>query len=189
MQGDLFTGQPTLTQTDNKPQKNDFLDRHHLMIRLDQGIVGLISLLVLYVLVFSFGVEKGKRCAAEELRAERSKRERIMEEFRGNMLASTQVIARPEPKAPLAMTDAGYPQGKYAIQTVTVTSKATAEKEIKRLTDKGFQGFLIPSGKYLQVCVAGFETRAKASETLMKLKSEGLAPRDAYVRNIPSSNV
>ena len=79
----------------------------------------------------------------------------------------------------------GIPPGKYTIQTITFTSRPIAEKEIKRLTDKGFEAFLIPSGKFLQVCVAGFENRIKASETLIKLRSLGLAPRDAYVRTMP----
>ena len=200
-QGDLF-GNPGKTTLSTHLPKTDFLDRYRVTLKLDQALVGAIAMLVLYVLVFSFGVEKGKRYAAEELKAERAKREHLVQEFRDKIFIS----AEPEPasgtatgpesggsvktapaSAPAEIFSAKgeFPQGKYTIQLVTFTSDRIAQDKIKKLSGKGLQGFVIPSGKFKQVCVAAFESRQKASQVLGQLKSEGLAPKDAFIRDIP----
>lgn len=89
MQKDLFAGAGGATISSLSgamPSRVDFLERHRISLRWDQAIVMLIMFLVAYVLIFSFGVETGKRYAMEELKAERSKRERMGEEFRQRLL-------------------------------------------------------------------------------------------------------
>lgn len=76
------------------------------------------------------------------------------------------------------------PKGKFAIQTVTFTTKSGAEAYLKKIIAKGYEGTIVTQGKYRQVRVIGFETRAKATEVLGKLKTLGLAPKDAYIRAV-----
>ena len=208
MQQDLFGSQPAASQSSSysNPNRMDFSEKYRLSLRLDQGIVALIAMLVIYVLVFSFGVEKGKRFAMAELRAEREKRERMVEEFRQKLYekeaAENQVPVLKVPGLPRVQQAEGKQEisnlallepvpgvaataGKYTIQVITFKSKDAAEKEISRFTQTGHQGFVIPNGSFQQVCVDRFESREKAVRVLGELKSQGLAPHDAYVRNIP----
>lgn len=221
MQKELFAAAPVAALSDSFSQtKTSFLDRHRLSLRLDQTLVVMIALLVVYVLIFSFGVETGKRYSMAELRAERAKRERMTEELSrkifenqqnaqpssglaevsgvvkaaassGGAIASAvsaapaSAVLPPAVKAEESLLSIGSkPAGRYTIQTVTVASKATAEREIKKLAGKGHKAFVIPGGKKLQICVDGFDSRDEASRMLKQLKSQRLIPSDAYVRSI-----
>lgn len=211
MQKDLFGTSAVLTESN---PKTDFLQRFRITLRFDQALIVMILLLVAYVLIFSFGVETGKRYSMAEIRAERSKREHMVEELTGKIFEAQAAVqnngaipatagkpipaagttAAPATLAPAtgtpvsvaaatpAVTEKEKPTGKYTIQAVTVTSQAAAEREIKKLTAKGYRGFVIPSGKFLQICVEGFESREKASQNMKQLKTSGMVPKDAYVR-------
>lgn len=78
----------------------------------------------------------------------------------------------------------GKMKGKYAVQTVTFTSKAMAQKQLEKLAQKGYQGVIVARGKFLQICVTGFESKDQATQAMGQLKAEGLAPKDAYIRTL-----
>lgn len=207
MQGDLF-GMPTMaSQANPAGAKNDFLERYRVTLRLDQALVGAIGLLVVYVLIFSFGVEKGKRLGMAELQAERTKHERVMRELGGKLFSAATIAEKtfpvkaevkietpvPLPASVAAESDVfessapSRPVGKYTIQLITFKSQSAVDREIKKLSEKGYQGFVIPSGSFLQVCVNGFQTRQEANRILSELKSRQLAAKDAYVRPLPQA--
>ncbi len=216
MQTDLF-GAATLTNSQSRSTTNrtDFLERYRFSIRLDQALVGFIGLLVIYVMIFSFGVEKGKKFALAELRAERDKHERVLQELRDKIFANqaavvapaapvkseasitlksdapantvSKPIAKAAPVVKEQPVSEARPSGKFTIQIVTFTSKAQVDKEFKRLTDAGREPFTIGSGKFHQVCVDSFETRLEASKALKVLKDKGIVPKDAYVRVVPTA--
>lgn len=179
MQGELFKMSGTAAEAPqaSKNQSHE-TDRFRVTLRLDQlSIVG-ISALVLYVLIFSFGVEKGKRIALRELEAEKAKREAVSKE-----------PSRPETPAPAVpapvVSIAAPPEaaGKYTIQVITFMSRPRAEEEVKKLKGKGYSGFIIPAGeRFFQVCVERFESMNEAREKLLRLKTEGFAPSDAFIR-------
>ncbi|MBI1978049.1 MAG: SPOR domain-containing protein [Candidatus Omnitrophica bacterium] len=85
----------------------------------------------------------------------------------------------------------GTPQAKlmiakgklYTVQLVTYNNKQLAQREIERLKSKGFEGFVIPSGSYFQVCVNYFESRTKARDFLNGFSDSGRCP-DAYIRPV-----
>lgn len=208
MQKDLF-GTATLSALPNQYQeKTDFLNKYKITLKLDQAIVAVISLLIIYVFVFSFGVESGKRYAMAEIRSERAKRERMAQElgekiFANNGAVQTATVssridhseaavssvAQPAVSTQAVSTEASAPKapavtasGKFSIQIITFTAKSAAEQMIKKLASNGYQGMIIPSGKFLQVCVTGYETRESANLALTQLKAKGLAPKDAYIR-------
>ena len=76
-------------------------------------------------------------------------------------------------------------KGKFTIQLVTYRTQAEADKLIDKLAAEGYRGFSMTQGSYRLVFVNDFETRSIASTTLAELKGKGLAPADAYVRNMP----
>ena len=228
MQKELFNAAPVAALSNSFSQeKPSFLDRYRLSLRLDQTLALMIGLLVAYVFVFSFGVETGKRYSMAELRAERSKRERMTEELSRKIFAQENAqtaaglaqgtaagmavsaavkttgpavptgekalmtapagegtAAKAPAAPPTNAQEASKPSGRYTIQAVTVASKATAARELKKFTDKGHKAFVIPGGKRLQICVDGFESRDEAGRAMKQLKGQRLIPADAYVRSI-----
>lgn len=198
MQGELF-GTPGGAAASSHPtvQKLAFLERTRISLGLDQVVIGLIALLVIYVLIFSFGVEKGKRLGFAELEAERSKKEAMMRELQEKIFTAPVAVTVPPsalleakgiaraPGKPAKGEREPYPAGKYTIQLVTYKTQSAAGREIRRLSEKGRKGFVIPSGSYLQVCMDGFESREQAGQVLEELKSQRIAPSDAFVRLIP----
>lgn len=221
MQKDLFGSAvaASVLPVSSEP-KFDFLQKHRFTFRLDQVIVGALGFLVAYVLVFSFGVESGKRYAMAEIKAERAMRERMARELGEKIFANSNQPAEASklssitaskpapvgqkdipaskipvpsistPAAELKKSDSSASEfptptmGRYLIQTVTFTSKASAEKHLNSLKAKGYQGMIIARGKFQQVCIGGYETRQKAAQVMAKLKSQGLAPKDAYIRPV-----
>lgn len=191
MQGELFKMAGPVTEASSPSvSQPSWLDCFRITLRLDHlSMIG-ISALVLYVLVFSFGVEKGKGITLRELEAEKAKGELSALPPPATPLLDK---AKPEetgnsPKTPLAVTSVApqtlSPQktGKYTIQVITFTSQSRAEEEVRRLKEKGYQSFVIPGGRFFQVCVDAFENLTEARQKLMRLKIEGFAPPDAYIR-------
>ena len=208
MQADLFqVSSPVVDASKVTRPHTGWLDRFSVTLRLDHLSIVAISALVLYVLVFSFGVEKGKRFALQELAAKKTREEQISKELakastvKANLAAPGAVkasvpdlskqaaqnkkadkeaaVSATSPVSAAAVSEA---KGRYTIQIITFKSKTLAEKEVEKLKSKGHQGFVIPAGKFFHVCVDRFETTHDASEKLGALRSEGLIPPDAYVR-------
>ena len=73
--------------------------------------------------------------------------------------------------------------GNFTVQLVTYDNKSLADKEITRLKSKGYDGFIIPSGRFFQVCANYFDNKSKARSDLEALKQTGRYP-DAYVRPV-----
>ena len=73
--------------------------------------------------------------------------------------------------------------GNFTVQLVTYDSKSLADKEISRLKLKGYEGFIIPSGRFFQVCANYFDDKSKARSQLEEFKQTGRYP-DAYVRPV-----
>ena len=204
MQGDLFGPTPIQTASLQNTSKLAFLEKRQISIRMDQALAGMIALLVIYVLIFSFGVEKGKRLGMAELKAERAKNQRMVHELSEKLFSNTGVPASALPQPAViaslketkevvpsksdetqAVSSAAAPAGKFTIQHVTYHSKQAAEREMKRLAEKGYQSFVIPKGRFWQVCINGFDSRKQATELLSSLKAQKIVAADAYVRAIP----
>lgn len=214
MQGDLFhLPVNSSVKSFSEPRTESFLESYRITLRLDQLVMMLILTLVIFAVVFSMGVEKGKRSMpvypslSAKMAASSAKVQKApapapltvaatpvsqtpllpqtieIKEDTGakpESLVVTEITAA-EPETPVL----ARPTGKYTIQLVTYKSEEQAQKQIDKLSSKGYHGFTIPSGSYHQVCVNAFETRQTAQALLKTLQSEKLAPSDAYVRAMP----
>ena len=61
--------------------------------------------------------------------------------------------------------------GNYTIQLVTHVNENVAKKEMLSLKNKGYKPFVIPSGKYIQVCVGSYPEKEDAIQSLKKFKN------------------
>ena len=197
MQGELFnfkTSGPVVDASKLTQAQPNWLDRFRVTLRLEHiSMIG-ITALVLYVVLFSFGVEKGKRMAFHEIEAEKNGERQIAEELAQTRPVQPETVVQtqengvlPKPAPVLPSRAESKPSsaaflGKFTIQTITFKSKVRAEQEVKKYQDKGLQSFIVPVGKFFQVCVDSFETVSDAKQKLGELKEQGFAPQDAYIR-------
>jgi len=196
MQRDLFESFVSRLPDVSSGRKREFLGGLHMTLRLDQVLIGVIALLILYAFVFSFGVEKGKGLAVAEMKTRwTAKADPVTaaEAKPGDAreYSSAKDTSKKPSEAGLGKREASemvtspVPSGKYTIQMITYQTKTAAQRQMRRLSEMGYASFVIPSGSYLQVCLSAFETRLLAVQALQQLKIRGVLPADAYVRTIP----
>lgn len=216
VQGELFREESSSDRINHFgiDAKNSFLSHYRLTVSLDKLFLVLITIVVIFVLTYSFGVERGKRVMEkrletlfpthsetvatapysgdveesmtfektvllvndEESKAKEEAVEPIVEPVIQPLLQSTGT-KRVSPSRDLTR------EGKYTVQLVTYVDQRLAEQEVTRLKSKGHGGFIIPSGRYFQVCVNYFENLSKARSLLKQLRENGRYP-DAYVRPV-----
>jgi len=168
-------------------EKVAVLDHHHFSIRLDHLLLGVIFLFGLNVYLYTLGVEEGKH-RADTVALRVPTVEAVEVATRSPLQSPEAVIGIPaDSDAALQISKPEgdenlKPDGKYTVQVVTYNTQSAAEQLISKLQVKGYEGFVIPSGQYLQVCVNAFQTQGEAKLLLSRLKSEGLAPNDAFIR-------
>lgn len=186
----------TLTQNTTDP-KVSCLEKTFITLRLDQTIGLALVLLVIYVLTFSWGVEKGKRASHESPAVRPASAEvlppvvapAVVATVSRNLPAESVISVVPK-EVPIPVAElpkpvakvAPRPDGKFTIQHVTYMTQSAADREIQKLAQKGYSSFVIPSGKHLQVCIAAFQSRQDATKILKQLRTQGLVSGDAYVR-------
>jgi len=197
MQTELFDLPSPQTFSEDSPAlQPSFLEKTFITLRLDQTIGLTLVLLVVYVLTFSWGVEKGKKSSQGSQVIRPVAAEAPSPEVPQTVVAS--VVTTPSatmidesvPKEvpitvaelPKPVAKVLKPDGKYTIQHVTYITQSAADREIQKLAKMGYNSFVIPSGKHLQVCIAAFQSRQDASRLLRQLRSQGLVSGDAYVR-------
>ena len=165
-----------------------WLDQFRVTLRIDHLLIGGISALVLYVLVFSFGVEKGKLYAFEELKAEKARQEQEAKELAETKTPSSSALKEALPATGVPPAPASEPAvsppaaGEYTIQLATYLTRRQAEESAGRFKQKGFHGFVVPKGKYFLLCIEAFQDLGKARTRLAGLKADGFVPPDAFIR-------
>ncbi|OGW78043.1 MAG: hypothetical protein A2Z83_09750 [Omnitrophica bacterium GWA2_52_8] len=213
MQNDLFETMPYAHAVSRRADLS-LLERYQVTLRFDHVLVVFIGFLILNAVIFSLGVEKGKAFSQAQLHNERKKQQQMADDFAdktkqlramsamapsvsgvGAMVSgAAEDIAAVRDVQTLSANEAVAPAsaaipaitGGFTIQVVTYKSKKAADALIGKLGEKGHQGFVIPSGSFMQVCINQFQLKDEARSFLAKLKSEKIVPADAFVRAIPS---
>ncbi len=156
-QAEFFADLPTAS---GKPNKVKFrLSKVALSLSYENIFLLTIGLIMLLIVCYSLGVEKGKRFV--QLKSE----EIAIEQEQAQELPA---VETEEPK-----------QKKTYIQVASFRSEKYARKEIERLKNKGYQSYLTQWGKFQVVCVGNYQDRKAAAEDLRKLKQ---IYGDCYVR-------
>lgn len=169
MQKDLFGATSAVAAPEQS--KTDFLERYRVTIRLDQAIVGAIVTLIVYTLIFSFGVEKGKRFAMAELRAEREKRESMVHELSEKMFEQQKSLAEGAivtnaPAAPAVKTIAKTSFA-YSLIPAQVEAKAPAKAAAAPVRE-------VKSGKgKYTIQLMTFNSKAAAEKEIQRLAGKG----------------
>lgn len=158
-QGEFFNDLPNLTE---KPKKRKFnLGKIALSLSYENLIVLAIGLIMLLIVCYSLGVEKGKSFVRADV-------ERIPQE-QAQQPPSPQT---PEPKkerTELASDQESLETSPY-IQVASFRTDKYAKREMETLKDKGYQTFVTKWGKFRVVCVGGYKDKDQARKALEQLR-------------------
>ena len=157
-QFELFPANSATLEDINKPK--------FLLANLTLSVESLVIFTILGIMValfsFSLGVERGKHLAAKSLD------ERVSSAWN----VATRTVALPVAVA-APVEGIQIPQRlRFTLQAATYGNEEYARQDALRLKAKGFQSFLIKSGKYWLLCVGNLSSKESASLLLKRLPSE-----------------
>ena len=134
--------------------------KFYIHISLENIVFVAIIGIMCMVVAFALGVEHGKRFTVPARMTQ--KEDLVFEE-------ETPVS---EPEA--VTRDTGVPEEEIAfvIQLISYTQKGRAESEKKRLLDKKIDAFIMPSGRWHQVCAGGYSDISEARKALEGFKKD-----------------
>lgn len=188
-QFELFPGAPGSSDDAIKPK---YLFTH-LTLSLENLVVTGIVGLVILVVAFSIGVERGKRVVYRAEGAASPVQTTVINNRNGEeieqqpsraisekeLLQPAQVIAQTagEPTNLSATAEAIQKvaeniSGKYTIQVASFRKEQHAKKEADTLKQKGYESLVLPKGDYSIVCVGTFENKDQAQSFSKKLKQQ-----------------
>jgi cell division septation protein DedD len=183
-------------QEDPKDQSKK---RKIISIPLDTLLLSGVVLVLLLVLFFSLGIEKGKKNA---LLAFENNRETTL---KTKSMDTQAALARRVPTQPVpvqvtpveAVTAQATPliavpvesaanqaisrAGKYSIQIASFQREAAASDEAKRLERKGFLITIQKKGKFSVVCIGAYDDYGQAQKQLDALKK---IYKDCFIRRL-----
>lgn len=211
MQSDLFNLSMS-NSFERQAFQRSFFERKYTF-RFDQLLGAGIGFIVFFVMVFAWGAEHGKAVSHREMVREGvtavKASEPVSSPVEAPVTLTTEVLTQqgpatvnapsdelalnaanqmvPDASVDVVTTETIKTGSKYTIAHMTYVKKDQAKKEIERIKSKGYDSFIVSSGKYYQLCVSGFESRQAANEGMKSLRTKGIVSSDSYIRNMPAA--
>lgn len=182
--------QQYLFRPQNNPENTG--ERWKITIPLDTLTLTGLAIVLLLILSFSLGVEKGRKTAYyhlaekkdQELAQKLPETEAIekegsedVKELEKNTLGKD-IIDSSDTKT---VDEAGIEKGKYYIQVASFIKDEAAKREAKNLESAGYSALVLKKGKYMAVYVGGFESSQEARKRLKILNKKY---KDCIVRRL-----
>ena len=163
---------------EKKPSSRHFLS----YIRgYEKVIIIIICSIVIGVISYSLGVEKGKRI---ELLRLNSRLDMAAAVKTAPVLAPAPVSAAPRIKVNIKDSNSTATEDdsdSYTIQVASYQSRVAAQKEAERLKKKGLSVLVLSKGKYTILCVGKFPNKEKAKSSLVELRKKY---KDCQIRRL-----
>ena len=170
----------------------------HRFLRLRVAYEDLIfwglSLILVLLAGFCFGVERGKRLnpsgvvPAQTAPAMPITPVAAKPAVKESVRELPPTISVPVPQAAKASVPASQTRqemmGQYAIQLASYLDNRVAQAEAQRLKRQGFNAVVIKQGKYIELRVIGYRTRSEALNSLVALKK---LYHDGFIKRISPS--
>ena len=137
-------------------------------------ILSLISVTIIVTIVFSLGVEQGKRIALRNLDP-KEKAEEVVElppeSPDTSSLSLGDYLIPITPEAQEDSQDAKDEEKElFRIQVASFHKENTAHQEARRLEQNGYPVLVLQKGKFMVVYVGTFETKSEAEDNFQALK-------------------
>ena len=201
-QGDLFGDK----FHEKKGKKPYLLEKYYkqrvlpnIRIPIEYIVISVIAILVLMIISYAVGVEKGKRVseakAVKTLKAVpvAVEREQAANITRSDITDLPKTEEKPKKEAPLpekvekpaekkVEKEIAVPAGSaYIIQLASFKNERFAKEEINKLKKKGFEAHSARKGKWYQVYAAGYRTVHEAKKARKELYADY---KDCYIRKV-----
>lgn len=169
--GDINRGEKGKEETRSSPFR--LKGAHRLSISIEQLLTVLIVTIILFILVFIFGVWRGKAMQNEEVatvvlpEVHVEKKETPVTPPRGPAIAGIDKPVEKDPQKP------------YTIQLVAYRTESRALKEASDLTARGYDPSIITRGGFFQVCVGQYRNLKEAQKDIQILKKRY---KDCFLR-------
>ena len=191
-QGELFNEIPfETTETDEDGSEAVSRSKKKVGISFDKFLTVVLLLIIVISITFAVGVHKGRRVGErrEPVRRETSPRTAVVQKKPVKKVSMPMDKKLPAAlKAPAVEEATVSPStlpmaDEWTLQVVTYTSQSHAESEVRKLRNEGFSPFIIPSGKYYQVCVNRFSS-LKEAKKLQPVFTKEKGYFDAFVSKV-----
>lgn len=175
-----------------RPRNKLRLPRATITVSYENLVFGSILLLLTIVVLFTLGVEKGKRMglgAASRLGLGVKTpivASTTTPEVEVDTVTSTVSVSNEEATAPVQDTEPIAKETsveRYAIQLITYTNEGYARKELDKLRKQGVECFVVHSGKFFVINVGPYPNKEKALSILKEFKSQ-TPYQSAYLKKV-----
>lgn len=175
LQKELFREFDSSKTKAGKKMHGSILPKNYVPLNIshEQFIFITIGVIMLMVLVFSLGVERGKRMGTVKTETKKNASLVIKQVEDAELAAGreeepeySEEIISPEPpkiKKP-ASTEI------FTIQIIAYRSKKSAQRELMKLGKKGYSPFIILGGGYYQICVGEYGSQEESEKALSDFK-------------------
>jgi hypothetical protein len=199
-QNDFFGNQVR----EKKSRKSRLLDEYskqrflpHIRIPVEFIVIIAIGTLVLLIISYAVGIERGKRLS--DIKYEKEQVEELVpierrvvdKEVRGSMTKSSGILETIEiPKVKEKAVRSKKEEAKdispsrksgYIIQLASFKNEGSARSEIKKLKKKGVKGRLTKSGEWYLVYATGYRKISDAKKARQELIADY---EDCYIRKV-----
>lgn len=148
-----------------------------LRVAYEDLLLAAIAAVMVLVVGFCFGVERGKRLVVASVPAASVPAPAVPTP----MTTMPAAVVPPLPaRVPLSQPKPAA-GGRYVVQVASFTARDQAEHARTRLSRYGVQASVLTKGKYHVLYAAGFQTYAQATATADRLRS---TYRDCFVRKL-----
>lgn len=146
--------------------------KFYIHVSLENIVFAAIIGIMCIVVAFALGVERGKRFTVPASMARKESFEAFVfeKETKETAVSEPETVAR-DTSASEEET-ASDKKTAFVIQLISYTQKRLAESEKKRLLDKKIDAFIMPSGKWYQVCAGGYSDISEAGKALEGFKKD-----------------
>ncbi|MCQ9205550.1 MAG: SPOR domain-containing protein [Omnitrophica bacterium] len=153
--------------------------KHKVIFHFDTLVLSSVVIILLLTLVFSLGVERGKRIVLAGLREvkkspakaldlpEKESQEKIKESEKNSIqfqadVGNDRIIEETDEKK----------QEKYHIQVASFRQENTAQRAAKILKEKGYSAVVLKKGAYAVIYVGSFDNKEEAKDNLEALREK-----------------
>lgn len=180
---ELFSGSIDSSDT-GKSRITPWQNLVHLNI--EQAIMISVIVLMVIVLSFSLGVEKGKRIDnvlnnQNTLISEVQLPTRpVVKEVKQEVETKHEILQKIEPRDKV-IRQQPRETNEYTIQVASFKKRSSVDEEAKSLQKKGYEVVILPKGNYIILCVGKFSKKEEATSFLGKLRKQY---KDCLIREL-----
>jgi len=152
----------------------------------EKTVLIIIGMVIIGIVSFSLGVERGKRLALIKASPAFDIALNALPEAKPlndqvTKQVQLQTASLPERQNIIELAKPIETAGGYTIQLASYKTRKFAQKEAQDLKKKGYVTFIIPKGSYLILCVGNFSTKDKARTLLAQIQQKY---RGCYIRRL-----